>query len=64
MNAGRIVFEFVVTFAIAFVASAIVSAAWAAVAHGSPAVDWETAARFGLIFGIVSPWVISRGAKR
>ena len=55
--------EGVVTFIIAFTVSAAVSGLWNVLAHGFFAVDWESSFRLGIILGIVSPWVISRGGR-
>lgn len=56
--------EGLVTFVIAFVVSAAVSGLWNAAAHGFFSVDWESSFRLGVILGIISPWVISRGGRR
>jgi len=58
------ILEGFVTFVIAFVISVIVSGLWNTAAHGFFSVDWESSFRLGIILGIISPWVISRGRDK
>ncbi len=56
--------EFALVFAITFVVAAAVSFLWSLIAHGSGVFDWGSAVRFGIIFGILFPWMNARSAKR
>lgn len=64
MKAGKIITEFIIVFILAFVVSAVVSLLWNLIAHGSTLADWGSSVRMGVIFGIISPWIISRGSKK
>ncbi len=56
--------DFVVIFALAFVVTAAVSFLWSLLAHGAGVVDWGSAVRFGIIFGILLSWMGARQTKR
>ncbi len=56
--------DFVVVFALAFAVTAAVSFLWSLLAHGAGVVDWGSAVRFGIIFGILLPWMGNRQAGR
>ena len=63
MNIKKLVVEFVTVFAIALVVTAIVTFLWNIIGHGASAVDWESAFRFAIIFGIILTWAKSREIK-
>ena len=56
MSFGKVVFQFLLTFVIAFLATAIVSFLYSLVVHSEGKADWESAVRFGIIFGILFTW--------
>jgi ascorbate-specific PTS system EIIC-type component UlaA len=49
--------EFFLTGLITFVVAAVVSFLYSLLAHGSGRVDWETAVRLAIIFGVVLTWI-------
>jgi hypothetical protein len=51
------IWDFIVIFALVFILTAIVSFLYSMIFHGHGVVDWESSFRFGIIFGIVIPWV-------
>ena len=51
-------------FVLAFVVTSIVSLLWNLLAHGQSTVDWATSFRFGIVLGILLPWMTARGKKR
>jgi len=53
----------VLTFAIVLVVSIIVTFLYSLLVHGQGIVDWETAFRLAIIFGIVLPWLQQRQKK-
>ena len=53
--------DFVLTFAVTLVVSAVVTYVYSLIAHGAGHVDWETAIRFAIILGIVLTWLKQRG---
>ena len=53
MRAARVFTLFVVVFAAALVASAIVTFLWGLTVHGEGAIDWEASVRLALVLGIV-----------
>lgn len=60
MNIKKRFVEFVTVFAVALVATIIVTYLWNIIGHGASAVDWETSFRFAIIFGIILTWAKSR----
>ncbi len=63
MNIKKFVTDFALTFVVAFIVSLILTFLYGLIAHGQGAVDWETAFRFGIILGIVLPWLHQREHK-
>jgi len=61
MKIKRLLFSFIVVFAITFIVSAIVNLLWNFIFHGTTAVAGEMSFRFGIILGIVIPWIQERG---
>ncbi len=59
MNIVSFFRSFAIIFAVTFVVSAITTFLYNLIAHGTGLVDWESAVRFGLVFGISLP-LISR----
>jgi len=57
MNAKSFLRSFAVVFPLVFAVSAIVSYLYSLIVHGAGYVDWESSFRFGLILGIVLPFV-------
>ncbi|MEN8118542.1 MAG: hypothetical protein ABFS16_16285 [Bacteroidota bacterium] len=47
--------DFIIIFVIVFVVSAVVSFVYSSIAYGTGSVDWESAIRFSIIFGIILP---------
>ena len=63
MGIKKLLINFVTTFAVTLVASAIVTFLYSLIVHGAGVVDWETSFRFALIFGIVLSWTRTRESK-
>lgn len=63
MNIKTIVTNFVIVFALILVVSAIVTFLWNLIRYGETAVEWETAFRFAIIFGIILTWIKAREKK-
>lgn len=57
MKTIKYLLEFLLVFAIAFVVTAVVTYLYNLIFHSHAIVEWDTAAQFGLILGIVIPWV-------
>ncbi len=60
MNIKGLLLGFVRGFAVAFIVSVIVGGVWNVIVHGRSYVDWETAFRFAILFGILLPWLETR----
>jgi hypothetical protein len=60
MKATKWIREFLMAGAITFVVTAVVSFLYSLIAHGTGVVDWGYAVRFGVIFGIIIPWMNRR----
>jgi hypothetical protein len=64
MSLRRALTDFVITFIVTLAVAVGVTFLWSLVFHGAGAIDWETAFRlaiiFGLTFGIVLPWAQAR----
>jgi hypothetical protein len=56
MNTKQTFVYFLGMFALTFVVSAIVTFLYSLIVHGAGVVDWETAFRFAIIFGIIFTW--------
>ena len=63
MNFGKIVLQFLLTLVITFLTTAIVSFLYSLVVHSEGKADWESAVRFGIIFGILFTWLHFRMEK-
>ena len=63
MDIGRWLREFLGIFALTFVVTVAVTLLWSLLVDGAAQVDWATAFRFGIIFGIVVPIVGRRGHR-
>jgi ribose/xylose/arabinose/galactoside ABC-type transport system permease subunit len=63
MSIRQLLIDFSITFAVALVVAVVGSLIF----HGAGTIDWETAFRFALIFGItfgiVLPWTRARESK-
>ncbi len=59
MNIASFLRSFAIIFVVVFVVSAITTYLYSLIAHGTGVVDWDSAFRFGLVFGISLP-LISR----
>jgi hypothetical protein len=63
MRIKKFVVEFVSVFVVTLVTTAVVIFLWNIIGLGASAVDWETAFRFAIIFGIILTWGKSREIK-
>ncbi len=63
MNMKEILIDFVITFAVTLVVSAIVTFLYSLIVHGAGTVDWATSFRFAIILGIVLSLTKARGSK-
>ncbi len=64
MDIKKLLINFVTTFAMMLVVTAIVTFLYSLIIHGEGIVDWETSFRFAIILGIVLPWVKTRESKK
>ena len=64
MDIKKLLINFVTTFAMTLVVTAIVTFLYSLIIHGEGTVDWETSFRFAIILGIVLPWVKAREIKK
>jgi hypothetical protein len=55
--------DFITIFVLVFILTALVSFLYSMIFHSHGVVDWEGSFRFGIIFGIVIPWMRSRSLK-
>ena len=53
MRPARLLSLFAVVFAVALVASALVTYLWGVAVRGEPAIDWEASVRLALVLGLV-----------
>jgi len=60
MKLKLLAIEFLTVFAVALVTTAVVTLLWNIIGHGVYSVDWETAFRFAIVFGIIMTWIKSR----
>jgi len=67
MSIRQLLIDFIITFAVALVVTVVVTFLWSLIFHGAGTIDWETAFRFALIFGItfgiVLPWMRGRESR-
>lgn len=63
MDLIKVLADAAITFVIVLVVAAVVTFFYSLIAHGSGAVDWETAFRFAIILAIVLPWLKARDRK-
>ena len=63
MKTVKLITEFIIVFVLTFVVSAIVSLLWNLIAHSSTIIDWGSSLRLSIIFGFITPWIMSRGSK-
>ncbi|UCE18001.1 MAG: hypothetical protein JSV84_14215 [Gemmatimonadota bacterium] len=61
---GKAIIEFLLTFVLALVVTSIVSVLWNLIVHGQGTVDWATSFRFGIVLGILLPWMNARNRKK
>jgi len=64
MNVSPFLRSFLIIFVLVFAVSAITSFAYNLIAHGTGLFDWDSAFRFGLIFGISLPLVARFEGKK
>ena len=60
MDFKKLILDFLLIFAITFVVSALVSFLYSLIVHGQGVADWPMAVRFGIILGIILPWIQRR----
>lgn len=63
MQIKKLLADFVTVFAVTFVVSVVVTLLWNLSIHGASAVDWETAVRLAVIFGVLLTWMETRSRK-
>ena len=63
MNIKKLLIDFLTTFVVVLVVSAIVTFLYSLIVHGSSDVDWDTSFRFAIILGIALPLLKSREGK-
>ena len=60
MNIRHTLLNIIITIPITFVVTAMVTYLYSLIAHGSGAIDWNTAFQLAIILGIVLPLTKSR----
>jgi hypothetical protein len=64
MRIKRILFSFVLFFALTFTVTTIVNFLWNLIFHEAATVTWETSFQLAIIFGILFTWMQEKGNKR
>jgi hypothetical protein len=64
MRIGKIILHFITVFIITFSITAITTALYGRIVHGSCGLNIENAIIFGLIFGVVFTWSEKRRIER
>ncbi|MBD3334736.1 MAG: hypothetical protein GF355_04415 [Candidatus Eisenbacteria bacterium] len=64
MRGGGMLVEVLLVAVVTFVVAAVVSLLWNLISSGSPGVDWGTAVRMAVIFGVILPWTHRVGGGR
>jgi len=64
MNIKKLLVAFVTVFTVSLIVSVIVTLLWNLIVHGASTIDWETAFRFAILFGILMPWMETRRSKK
>ena len=64
MSIRQLLIDFSITFAVTLVVAVVVTSLWSLIFHGAGTIDWETAFRFALIFGITFGIVLPRTRAR
>jgi hypothetical protein len=64
VNIKQYVIDFAVMFAVVFVVNLVVTFLYSLIVHGAGVIDWETAFRFGIILGLILPWMRRREKKQ
>jgi len=63
MKIKQYAIDFAVMFAIVFVVNLAVTYLYSLIVHGSGVLDWESAFRFGIMLGLILPWIRRRDVK-
>ena len=63
MNIKNLLVDFVTVFAVRLIGSVVVTLLWNLIVHGAGTIDWETSFRFGILLGIILPWIERRRSK-
>jgi hypothetical protein len=63
MDFKKLLINFITTFALTLVVTAIVTFLYSLIVHGAGIVDWETSFRFAIILGIVLSMTKGRESK-
>lgn len=63
MKYGALAKEFIVIFIVTFIVSSLVTFIYSFIVHSEGIIDWSTSFRLSIIFGIIFPWLNSRGRK-
>ena len=63
MKSKQYAIDFAVMFAIVFVVNLAVTYLYSLIVHGSGVLDWESAFRFGIMLGLILPWIRRRDVK-
>jgi len=64
MKVWKFIRQFATIFIVVFPVTLAVSYLYNLIAHGTTVVDWETAFRFAIIFGIIFPLMEVTGKKK
>ena len=63
MTIKKLVVDFVTVFAVTLIVCVIVTLLGNLIVHGASSIDWETSFRFAILFGVILPWIETRGSK-
>jgi len=63
MKIKKLFIDFLITFVVVLVVSAIVTFLYSLIVHGAGTVDWENSFRFAIILGIALPVLKSLNNK-
>ena len=63
MNIKRLLSNFVIIFAVCFIATGTVTLLGNLIVHGTTTIDWETSFRFATVFGIIFSLIATRRSK-
>lgn len=64
MKAIELAKDFLAIFIVTFIVSSLVTFIYSLIVHSEGIIDWSTAFRLSIIFGIIFPWINFRERKK